>query len=247
MIWLQQGDCLELMKNIPDGSVDMILCDLPYGTTMNKWDSVIDFDELWTAYKRIIKNNGAIVLFGQGLFTAELACSNKEMFRYRLVWEKTKAGGFLNARRMPLQAHEDISVFYKKLPTYNPQMEAGKTYVKRAVTNGDGGCYGKFDRVGQTNINNGTRFPRSVLRFSNDNHNSIHKTQKPVRLLEYLIRTYTNEGETVLDNCMGSGSTGVACVNLKRNFIGMELEEKYFKIAEERINNARHNQQTGGD
>jgi len=247
IIQLQQGDCLELMKNIPDGSVDMILCDLPYGTTMNKWDSVIDFDELWTAYKRIIKNNGAVVLFGQGLFTAELVCSNKEMFRYRLVWEKTKAGGFLNARRMPLQAHEDISVFYKKLPTYNPQMEEGKAYVKRAVTNGDGGCYGKFDRVGQTNINNGTRFPRSVLRFSNDNHNSIHKTQKPVQLLEYLIRTYTNEGETVLDNCMGSGSTGVACVNLKRNFIGMELEEEYFKIAEERINNARLNQQTGGD
>jgi site-specific DNA-methyltransferase (adenine-specific) len=238
MINLMQGDCLELMKDIPDKSIDMILCDLPYGTTMNKWDSVIDFDELWTAYKRIIKNNGAIVLFGQGLFTAELACSNKEMFRYRLVWEKTKAGGFLNARRMPLQAHEDISVFYKKLPTYNPQMEAGKPYVKRAVTNGDGGCYGKFDRVGQTNINNGTRFPRSVLRFSNDNHNSIHKTQKPVQLLEYLIRTYTNEGETVLDNCMGSGSTGVACVNLNRNFIGIELDEGYFNIAKKRIEEA---------
>ena len=247
MIQLLHGDCLELMKDIPDKSIDMILCDLPYGTTMNKWDSIIDFDELWTAYKRIIKNNGAIVLFGQGLFTAELACSNKEMFRYRLVWEKTKAGGFLNARRMPLQAHEDISVFYKKLPTYNPQMEAGKAYVKRAVTNGDGGCYGKFDRVGQTNINNGTRFPRSVLRFSNDNHNSIHKTQKPVPLLEYLIKTYTNEGETVLDNCMGSGSTGVACVNTNRNFIGIELKREYFDIAEERIHNARFNQQTGGD
>lgn len=175
------------------------------------------------------------MLFGQGLFTAELACSNKEMFRYRLVWEKTKAGGFLNARRMPLQAHEDISVFYKKLPTYNPQMEAGKPYVKRAVTNGDGGCYGKFDRVGQTNINNGTRFPRSVLKFSNDNHNSIHKTQKPVDLLEYLIKTYTNKGETVLDNCMGSGSTGVACVNTGRNFIGMELDDRYFDMAKTRI------------
>lgn len=234
-VTLWRGNCLELMKDIPDKSVDMILCDLPYGATMNKWDSVIDFDELWTAYKRIIKNNGAIVLFGQGLFTAELACSNKEMFRYRLVWEKTKAGGFLNARRMPLQAHEDISVFYKKLPTYNPQMETGKPYAKRAVTNGDGGCYGKFDRVGQTNINNGTRFPRSVLRFSNDNYNSIHKTQKPVQLLEYLIRTYTNEGETVLDNCMGSGSTGVACVNTNRNFIGIELDENYFQIAKNRI------------
>ena len=241
MYKLLQGDCLKLMKNIPDKSVDMVLCDLPFGTTMNKWDSVIDFDELWTAYKRIIKNNGAIVLFGQGLFTAELACSNKEMFRYRLVWEKTKAGGFLNARRMPLQAHEDISVFYKKLPTYNPQMETGKPYVKRAVTNGDGGCYGKFDRVGQTNINNGTRFPRSVLRFSNDNHNSIHKTQKPVQLLEYLIRTYTNEGETVLDNCMGSGSTGVACVNTNLDFIGIELDKNYFEIAKERIENHNDN------
>lgn len=241
MYKLLQGDCLKLMENIPDKSVDMVLCDLPFGTTMNKWDSVIDFDELWTAYKRIIKNNGAIVLFGQGLFTAELACSNKEMFRYRLVWEKTKAGGFLNARRMPLQAHEDISVFYKKLPTYNPQMETGKPYVKRAVTNGDGGCYGKFDRVGQTNINNGTRFPRSVLRFSNDNHNSIHKTQKPVQLLEYLIRTYTNEGETVLDNCMGSGSTGVACVNTNRDFIGIELDKNYFEIAKERIENHNDN------
>lgn len=186
-------------------------------------------------YNRIIKDNGAIVLFGQGLFTAELACSNKEMFRYRLVWEKTKAGGFLNARRMPLQAHEDISVFYKKLPTYNPQMEAGKPYVKRAVTNGDGGCYGKFDRVGQTNINNGTRFPRSVLRFSNDNHNSIHKTQKPINLLEYLIKTYTNEGDIVLDNCMGSGSTGIACLNTNRDFVGMELNEEYFSVAKTRI------------
>lgn len=186
-------------------------------------------------YNRIIKDSGAIVLFGQGLFTAELACSNKEMFRYRLVWEKTKAGGFLNARRMPLQAHEDISVFYKKLPTYNPQMEAGKPYVKRAVTNGDGGCYGKFDRVGQTNINNGTRFPRSVLRFSNDNHNSIHKTQKPINLLEYLIKTYTNEGDIVLDNCMGSGSTGIACLNTNRDFVGMELNEEYFSVAKTRI------------
>ena len=186
-------------------------------------------------YNRIIKDSGVIVLFGQGLFTAELACSNKEMFRYRLVWEKTKAGGFLNARRMPLQAHEDISVFYKKLPTYNPQMEEGKPYVKKSVTNGDGGCYGKFNRVGKTNVNNGTRFPRSVLRFSNDNHNSIHKTQKPINLLEYLIKTYTNKGNIVLDNCMGSGSTGVACINTGRDFIGMELNEEYFSVAKTRI------------
>lgn len=233
IIKLLQGDCLELMKDILDKLIDMILCDLPFGTTQNEWDKAIPFEPLW-GYNRIIKDNGAIVLFGQGLFTAELACSNKEMFRYRLVWEKTKAGGFLNARRMPLQAHEDISVFYKKLPTYNPQMEAGKPYVKRAVTNGDGGCYGKFDRVGQTNINNGTRFPRSVLRFSNDNHNSIHKTQKPINLLEYLIKTYTNEGDIVLDNCMGSGSTGIACLNTNRDFVGMELNEEYFSVAKTR-------------
>lgn len=229
------GDCIQLMENIPDKSIDMILCDLPFGTTQNEWDKVIPFEPLWGGYNRIIKDNGAIVLFGQGLFTAELACSNKDMFRYRLVWEKTKAGGFLNARRMPLQAHEDISVFYKKLPTYNPQMEEGKPYVKKAVTNGDRGCYGKFDRVGQTNINNGTRFPRSVLRFSNDNHNSIHKTQKPVALLEYLIKTYTKEGDIVLDNCMGSGSTGVACLNTGRNFVGMEINQEYFVVAKERI------------
>ena len=234
---LWHGDCLELMKDIPDKSVDMILCDLPYGTTQNKWDSVIPFDLLWCQYRRIIKDNGAICLFGQGLFTASLICSNKTMYRYDLIWEKTKAGGFLNARRMPLQAHENISVFYKKLPTYNPQMEIGKPYIKKAVTNGDGKNYGKFDRVGEVHINNGERFPRSVIKISNDNHKSLHPTQKPVALLEHLIKTYTKEGETVLDNCMGSGSTGVACKNLNRKFIGIELDENYFNIAKERIEN----------
>ena len=235
-IELWNGDCLELMNNIPDKSVDMILCDLPYGTTQNKWDSVIPFNLLWCQYRRIIKDNGAICLFGQGLFTANLICSNKEMYRYDLIWEKTKAGGFLNARRMPLQAHENISVFYKKLPVYNPQMEAGKPYIKKAVTNGDGKNYGKFDRVGEIAVNEGTRFPRSVIKISNDNHKSLHPTQKPVELLEWLIRTYTNENETILDNCMGSGSTGVACINTNRKFIGMELDNTYFEIAKNRIN-----------
>ena len=188
-------------------------------------------------YKRVIKDNGAICLFGQGAFTANLIMSNIPMYRYDLVWEKTKAGGFLNAKRMPLQAHENISIFYKKLPTYNPQMEQGKPYTKKAVTNGDGNNYGKFNRVGQVHINNGERFPRSVIKISNDNHKSLHPTQKPVALLEYLIKTYTNEGETVLDNCMGSGSTGVACKNLNRKFIGIELDENYFNIAKERIEN----------
>lgn len=237
-IELWHGDCLGLMKDIPDKSVDMILCDLPYGTTQNKWDSVIPFELLWCQYRRIIKDNGAICLFGQGLFTANLICSNKEMYRYDLIWEKTKAGGFLNARRMPLQAHENISVFYKKLPVYNPQMEAGKPYIKKAVTNGDGKNYGKFDRVGEIAVNEGTRFPRSVIKISNDNHKSLHPTQKPVELLEWLIRTYTNENETILDNCMGSGSTGVACVNTNRRFLGIELDNTYFEIAKKRIEEA---------
>lgn len=237
-VTLSNGDCLELMCSIPDKSIDMILCDLPYGTTQNKWDSVIPFNLLWCQYRRIIKDNGAICLFGQGLFTANLICSNKEMYRYDLIWEKTKAGGFLNARRMPLQAHENISVFYKKLPVYNPQMEAGKPYIKKAVTNGDGKNYGKFDRVGEIAVNEGTRFPRSVIKISNDNHKSLHPTQKPVELLEWLIRTYTNENETILDNCMGSGSTGVACINTNRKFIGMELDNTYFEIAKKRIEEA---------
>lgn len=237
-VTLSNGDCLELMCNIPDKSIDMILCDLPYGTTHNKWDSVIPFNLLWCQYRRIIKDNGAICLFGQGLFTANLICSNKEMYRYDLIWEKTKAGGFLNARRMPLQAHENISVFYKKLPVYNPQMEAGKPYIKKAITNGDGKNYGKFDRVGEIAVNEGTRFPRSVIKISNDNHKSLHPTQKPVELLEWLIRTYTNENETILDNCMGSGSTGVACINTNRKFIGIELDNTYFEIAKKRIEEA---------
>jgi len=236
---LYQGDCLEIMKKIPDKSIDLVCADPPFGTTMNKWDSVIPYEELWEGLKRVVKDNGAILLFGQGLFSAELACSNKEWFRYRLVWEKTKAGGFLNARRMPLQAHEDISVFYKKLPTYNPQMSEGKPYIKKAVINGDGGNYGKFSRVGTTQKNEGTRFPRSVIRFSNDNHKSIHPTQKPVELLEYLIKTYSNESDTVLDFCMGSGSTGVAAKNTNRDFIGIELDENYFKIAQKRINEVK--------
>lgn len=233
------GDCLELMKDIPDKSVDMILCDLPYGTTHNKWDSIIPLDKVWKQYNRIIKDGGAMVFTGQGLFSVNLIKSNEQYYRYTLIWEKTKAGGFLNAKRMPLQAHEDILVFYKKLPTYNPQMIKGKPYTKKAVTNGDGKNYGKFDRVGTVSINDGTRYPRSVIKIGNDNHGSLHPTQKPIELFEYLIKTYTNEGELVLDNCMGSGTTGVACVNTNRNFIGIELDNTYFEIAKERINKAK--------
>ena len=228
-------DCLEGMNRIEDKLVDMILCDLPYGTTQNKWDSVIPLDSLWEQYKRIIKDNGAIVLTGQSLFSAKMIVSNEKMYRYSLIWEKTRAGGFLNARRMPLQSHEDILVFYKKLPLYNPQMQEGKPYIKKAITNGDGKNYGKFDREGITNVNDGIRFPRSIIRIKNDNHNSLHPTQKPVALFEYLIKTYTNEGDLVLDNCIGSGTTAVACLELNRHFIGIELSPEYCEIARNRI------------
>ena len=234
-LWLMKGDCLERMKDIPSGSVDLILTDPPYAKTQNVWDSVIPLDDMWEQLKRIIKHNGAVLLFGQNSFSFKLGLSNEQMFRYSIVWEKTKAGGFLNAKKMPLQAHEDILCFYSKLPTYNPQFEVGKPYTKKAVTNGDGNNYGKFDRVGQVAVNNGTRCPRSVIKFSNDNHGSLHPTQKPVALMEYLIKTYTNEGETVLDFTMGSGSTGVACTNTNRKFIGIERDDKYFDISVKRI------------
>jgi len=196
---------------------------------------VLPLDSLWEQYKRIIKDNGAIVLTGQSLFSAKMIVSNEKMYRYSLIWEKTKAGGFLNARRMPLQSHEDILVFYKKLPLYNPQMQEGKPYIKKAITNGDGKNYGKFDREGITNVNDGIRFPRSIIKIKNDNHNSLHPTQKPVALFEYLIKTYTNEGDLVLDNCIGSGTTAVACLQTNRHFIGIELSPEYCEIAKKRI------------
>ena len=234
MIKLKCGDCLELMKNIPNKSIDMILCDLPYGTTQNKWDTVIPLNDLWNQYKRIIKDNGAIVLFSQPPFDKILACSNLKMFRYEWIWQKENSTGFLNAKKMPLKIHENILVFYKKLPTYNPQMRLGfKPYrckQGRHTTN-----YGDY-KQGHLTESNGERYPIDIINFQREV--SLHPTQKPVALLEYLIKTYTNESETVLDNCMGSGSTGVACVNTNRNFIGFELDENYFNIAKTRINNA---------
>ena len=234
---LLHGDCLERMKDIPDGSVDLILTDPPYQKTQNEWDAIIQFDLMWKELERIIKPNGAIVLFGQNTFTFKLGLSNEKLFRYTMTWEKTKAGGFLNAKRMPMQAHEDILIFYNKLPTYNPQFTEGKPYTKTAVSNGDGNNYGKFDRVGKTAINDGKRYPRSVIKFSNDNHGSLHPTQKPVALLEYLIKTYTQEGEAVLDFTFGSCSTGIACLNTNRKFIGIELDDNYFDIGAERMRN----------
>ena len=238
---LKCGDCLEIMKDIPDKSIDMILCDLPYGTTKNKWDSIIPLNELWGGYERIIKDNSVIVLFSQMPFTAELVHSNLKLFRYEWIWEKDNGTGFLNAKKMPLKKHENILVFYKKLPTYNPQMRTGfkpyKCKQGRHSTN-----YGLYEQ-GHITESNGERYPIDIIEFKKDT--GLHPTQKPVALLEYLIKTYTNEGDVVLDNCMGSGSTGVACLNTNRNFIGIELDEKYFEIAKKRIENASKHSRLG--
>lgn len=230
---LINGDCLEVMKNIPDKSIDMILCDLPYGTTRNKWDSVIDLETLWGEYRRIIKDNGAIVLFAQTPFDKILGSSNLKMLRYEWIWEKHGATGYLNAKKMPMKAHENILVFYKKLPIYNPQFTEGEPYTSKGSNSSRlSSNYGKHEKV--ISINNGYRYPRDVLKFKHDKE-KLHPTQKPVPLLEYLIKTYTNENMLVLDNCMGSGSTGVACVNTNRRFTGIELDENYYNIAKQRI------------
>lgn len=239
LIDLRLGDCLELMKGIPDGSVDMILCDLPYGTTNNQWDSIVNLGALWTQYHRITKDSACIALFAQCPFDKVLGCSNIDMLRYEWIVEKTKATGHLNAKKMPMKAHENILIFYKKLPVYNPQFTEGHTpvhsYVKHTT---DGSCYGKT-KTGISGGGSTKRYPRDVVKFKWDTQkSSCHPTQKPVALLEYLVKTYTNEGDTVLDNCMGSGSTGVACVNTDRKFIGMELDARYFEVASKRIKEA---------
>ena len=232
------GDCLELMRNIPDKSVDMILCDLPYGTTACKWDTVIPFEALWGGYERVIKDNGAICLFGSEPFSTELRHSNLKMFKYDWVWEKEQGANFMLCKYQPYKVDEIISVFSKKTHNYYPQMTEGKPYISGKGNSGEiTRCVTKV----QTK-NNGTRYPRSIQKFSTDKaKGSLHPTQKPVALLEYLIKTYTNENETVLDNCMGSGSTGVACINTNRKFIGIELDNTYFEIAKERINKAVEN------
>lgn len=234
-IELYNGDCLEVMKDIPDKSIDMILCDLPYGMTQNKWDICIPLDKLWEQYKRIIKPSGAIVLTAQGLFTAKLIMSQPQLYKYKWIWEKSKSTNFLNAKKQPLRKHEDICVFYKKQPTYHPQMTAGTPYDKGVRKNQLSGSYGNFLPVHVSS--DGERYPTDIIyvKTAESEGEVVHPTQKPVALLEYLIKTYTNECETVLDNCMGSGSTGVACLNTNRNFIGIELDEKYFSIAKERL------------
>ena len=231
---IYNGDCLELMKQIPGGSIDMILCDLPYGTTSCKWDTVIPFKSLWEQYKRIIKGNGAIALFAKQPFTTKLIHSNLPMFKYNLVWKKGNHDNPLMAKKRFLNITEDVLVFYQKQCVYNPQ---GIKICNKVTKQGRGENLSQRNSRSDSYIQTFTNYPRNILEFTRDLP-SVHPTQKPVALLEYLIKTYTNPGEVVLDNCMGSGSTGVACVNTGRRFIGMELDREYFKIAKERIDRA---------
>lgn len=236
-LWLMQGDCLERMKEIKSGSVDMILTDPPYGTTACKWDSIIPLEPMWEQLKRIIKPHGAIVMTAAQPFTTTLIASNMKMFKYNWVWEKPSAKGHFNAKKRPMVAHEDIAIFYYKQPTYNPIMTHG--HVRKAST--------KNKELNSEVYNNNTktvtydstsRYPRSVQLIKQDTQkSSLHPTQKPVELMEYMIKTYTNEGDTVLDFTMGSGTTGVAAKNLNRKFIGIELDDNYFDIAKDRILN----------
>jgi site-specific DNA-methyltransferase (adenine-specific) len=235
---LRLGDCLDVMGSIPDGSIDLILADLPYGTTACKWDVVIPFEPLWAHYRRLLKPRGAVVLTASQPFTSMLVMSNREWFKYCDVWDKVnRYTGALNANRMPLRRHEDVAVFAPRATTFNPQFREGRPYqVVRTNGHGSHTAYGKGGprRIG---VNAGLHHPCSILPFKGDMKTEMgfHPTQKPVALMEYLIRTYSNEGDTVLDNCMGSGTTGVACLNTDRDFIGIESDPAYFAIAEQRI------------
>jgi site-specific DNA-methyltransferase (adenine-specific) len=226
-VTLLHGDCLDLMRDLPDASVDMILCDLPYGTTQNKWDAVIPFDRLWAEYKRICR--GAIVLTAAQPFTSALVMSCADLFRYEWIWCKTRPVGHLNAKRRPMLAHESVLVFSKDTPFYNPQDLVPHGKINKRSKSGD-----NYGAAGTSNFAEWTNYPKSLVQFAHDSE-PVHPTQKPVALMEYLIRTYTNEGETVLDNCMGSGTTGVAALRTGRKFIDMERDDTYFAIAQCRI------------
>lgn len=230
-------NCLIGMNTIPDKSIDCIICDLPYECTKNSWDVMINPEDLWRQYERIIKDNGAIILFGQGLFTAKMMMSNQKLWRYNLIWQKTEPSGFLNAKKMPMRAHEDIMVFYKKLPTYNPQKTNGhKRKVSSAESKINCRVTTNYGKHGLMSYDSTERYPTSVLTFKRDRQKcALHPTQKPVDLLRWLIRTYTNEGEIVLDNCIGVGSTAVACIKENRRYIGYEIDKVYFDLAIERI------------
>ena len=246
MIKLYNADCFDIMPMIEDKSVDAIIADLPYGTTQNKYDIVLPFNKLWEQYERIIKDNGAIILFGQGLFFIDLVNSNRKLFRYDMVWDKQLTSGFLNANRMPLRVHENIAVFYKKQPTYNPQYvegkplhSKGKSYLNKEQKNQN---YGKFKMTDDSRAGSTQKHPKSILSFQKPHPSKAqHRTEKSIESLEWLIKTYTNENGVVLDNTMGSGTTGIACVNTDRQFIGIEKEKKYYDIAVKRIQDAGGN------
>ena len=238
-------DCLEGMKYIDDKSIDMILCDLPYGTTnRNKWDVIIPYEKLWEHYKRIIKENGAILLFADEPFTSELILSNKKWFKQRITWDKDRGSGFLNAKRMLLKQTEDIVLFYNKQPTYNPQMVEAQPDRIRPISDKstESMNYGKVKKVrAGDDYNPQLRYPTNLIKFSSvkgecNNLKRLHPTQKPVELCEWLIKTYSNKGDLILDNCIGSGTTAIACINTNRNFIGFELDKEYYEIAKNRIN-----------
>jgi len=249
---IYHGDCLEVMKDIPDGSVDMILCDLPYGTTRLEWDNVIPFDKLWEQYFRVAKENAAFVLTAQQPFATDLINSCRKHFRYEIIWQKTQVMGFLDAKRKPLRTHENILLFYRKLPTYNPQktqVEKDKQSWGRKRTNSGGfDGYQEFRKPDYVYVEDGSRFPTSVLKISSWNGALFgktdkavtHPTQKPVPLFEWLIKTYTNEGETVLDNCSGSGTTAIACIRNNRNYICIEKNEQYYNDSLKRIENEKY-------
>lgn len=246
MIELHNGDCLEVMKGLADKSIDAIICDLPYGTTACKWDNIIPFEPLWEQYKRIIKDNGAIVLFGRNPFFSKLICSNEKLFRYEIIWDKNAGTDFAQANNKPITVHENIALFAKNKIQYNRIDDDGfKAYSDKRTTkqSSDLGAKGLTNRAPFENKT--TRTPTTIRRYFPDNRkglgSSLHPTQKPIGLMEWLVKSYTNEGDTVLDNTMGSGTTGVAAVNLNRNFIGIELDKDYFAICEKRINDAKQN------
>ena len=232
----ENGMCL-----IDDKSIDCIICDLPFGTTKNKWDSIIDLNLLWEQYEKIIKDNGCIALFAQTPFDKILGASNLKLLKYEWVWEKEQGTGHLNAKKMPLKIHENILIFYKKLPIYNPQMTQGHTpSAKNGSHKKEQTNYGKFNHVSTGGST--TRYPKSIIKFNRVySHNLIHPTQKPVELIEYLIRTYTNENDLILDNCMGSFTTAVACINTNRNYIGFENNDKYFELGQKRLEELKLN------
>lgn len=231
------GDCLELMPAIPSKSIDMILCDLPYGTTSCEWDSIIDMGKLWPEYERVIKDNGAIVLTANSIFTFRLWASNTQIFKYKWVWAKSKKTSFLNANRRPLSQHEDILIFYKSQPKYIPQKSKKEYVPSKKIKHRAGNRYeGYSQHKDYLYIESDSYYPSDILYVSSEGHTD-HPTQKPVALFEYLIKTYTNEGETVLDNCSGSGTTAIACLNSNRQYICIEKDEAYYKKSLERIAN----------